>query len=505
MFKNRLRPAQVFIFLMLFALAVESNAQTITIGDSGDFPTLSAAADSITPGDTVLFQAQFFDDGTQFLIGVSGTPDYPIILKSEYLHGAIFTGGTESIHLSSCSHIVIDGFIIEQQTGNGMNIDDGGTYTVPAVNVSIQNCIFRDMNASGNNDMLKMSGIDSFTIENCQFINGSTGGGAGIDFVGCHFGTIQDCYFDNCGTAGVQNKGGTQNILIRRNVFKNISQRALNLGGSTGLQFFRPPLPNPIIDAFEAADLKVYSNVFIGCWAPIAYVGCVNTEVSNNTFYMPENWVIRILQETTVDGFLTCANNSFTNNIIYLPADITEANIGPNTDPTSFTISHNLWFNASDASWQPSMPVTDPAILIADPQFSDIGAEDFNPLSSSPALASASDAYAPDLDFTSNGFNMPPSRGAYEINPISSQAHIEIQDNCIQVFPNPFVSNVKIIGDFTNAQIQILDAAGQVFQNLSGLSAPHTINLTNLPAGIYFISIKSDLYMQMHLEKILKW
>lgn len=492
-----------FLFLLIFSTTVL--AQTISIGDTGDHPTLSSAATAITPGDTLLFQSQTFDDGTQFLVDVNGTTEQPIVLKSEILHGAVFQGGTESIHLSSCSNIIIDGFIIEQQTGNGMNIDDGGSYTIPSVNVTIKNCIFRDMNASGNNDMLKMSGVDFFTIENCQFINGSSGGGAGIDFVGCHYGTIQDCTFENTGTAGIQNKGGTQHILIQRNTFKNISQRALNLGGSTGLQFFRPPLSYPIVDAFEAADIQVYANIFVGSWAPIAYVGCVRVDVSNNTFYAPDNWVIRILQETTEPGFLTCADNSFTNNIIYLASDLVEANIGPNTDAASFTISHNLWFNESNSNWQPNMPVVDPALLIADPLFLYPPLDNFLPLATSPAAASGSNDFAPDIDYLENGYNNPPSRGAFEINPLTSSTHIEVQDNCISLYPNPFTNSVQIDGDFANANIQITNASGQVFQNLNGVNSPHTINLYSLPSGMYFVRIESSLYNKLQLKKIIKW
>ncbi|MBK9982773.1 MAG: hypothetical protein IPP15_10175 [Saprospiraceae bacterium] len=66
--------------------------------------------------------------------------------------------------------------------------------------------------------------------------------------------------------------------------------------------FFRP------IDApYETSDLKVYSNIFIGSQAAVAFVGCINTEVVNNTIYLPEKWVMRILQETVdEDRFPPC-------------------------------------------------------------------------------------------------------------------------------------------------------------------------------------------------------
>ncbi len=390
-------------------------SQVITIGSSGDYPNLSAAESFITAGDTVLVQSEVFTDGTQFLHDLNGTLNDPIVILSETEHGAIFRGGTEAIHLVSCNNVELNGFIFEQQTGNGVNIDDGGDYDSPVKHIVVRNCIFRDMNASGNNDLLKMSGIDSFLIEQCSFTNGGADG-SGIDFVGCHWGTVQDCYFDAAGTSGIQNKGGTQYIRIQRNIFKNMGQRALNLGGSTGLQYFRPPLPNPIVNAFEAADLDVFSNIFIGNWAPIAYVGCIRAKVINNTFYKPDHWAIRILQETTVSGFLPCSDNEFRNNIVYLEHDITEVNTGPNTAPETFVFTNNLWFNESSNNWTPSLPVVDSNQVIADPLFIDASTENFKLDMSSPAIEAGKTLVLPTTDYEQAYYYHPPSSGAYEGN-----------------------------------------------------------------------------------------
>ena len=479
------------------------HAQSITIGDTGDYPNLEAAASNITAVDTIIFQSQIFDDGTQFLYDVNGTEDLPIVLMSIYQHGAIFQGGTEAIHLVNCSNIELNGFIFEGQSSNGVNIDDGGDYNTPAENIIIRNNIFRDMNASGNNDLLKMSGVDYLLIENCQFMNGGAGG-SGVDFVGCHNGLIQDNYFDNSGTSGIQNKGGTQYIRIQRNTFENISQRALNLGGSTGLEFFRPPLSDPIVDAFEAADIEVFSNIFIGCWAPIAFVGAVRINVSNNTFYQPENWVMRILQETTEDGFLSCGDNIFNNNIIYLTDDLTEVNIGSNTDPSSFMISNNLWFNESSDSWSPNLPVTDPNQIIANPLFVDGTGADFNLQDSSPAIGMGLFQNVIELDYNMNEFSNPPSIGAFEGN-VTTQTHIEIQDHYITIYPNPSNSQVKIDGIFINADIFILDSNGNIVQDLTNVSAPHVIDLASLSSGLYFIKIESQQHSNLQVQKIIKY
>ncbi|MBK9961604.1 MAG: hypothetical protein IPP06_09845 [Saprospiraceae bacterium] len=79
------------------------------------------------------------------------------------------------------------------------------------------------------------------------------------------------------------------------------------MGGSTGLAFFRPPGAN-----YEAKDILVSGNIFEGAVTPIAYVGCRNVHVVNNTIYHPERWIMRILQESADTSFFqSCANNVF--------------------------------------------------------------------------------------------------------------------------------------------------------------------------------------------------
>jgi hypothetical protein len=70
--------------------------------------------------------------------------------------------------------------------------------------------------------------------------------------------------------------------------------------------------------------------------------------------------------------FAPCGNNAFVNNIVYIDDRVTvECNIGPNTDPQSFTFFNNLWFHSEDIFWSgPDLPVTDvDAIFGSDPLF----------------------------------------------------------------------------------------------------------------------------------------
>lgn len=386
-------------------------AQPITVGDTGDYLTLSATQSILQPGDTVFLLGQVFDDGSQSLVNISGTASAPIVIMAKPGEMPIFRGGSQAIHLVNCRHIELNGLIIEQQTSNGINIDDGGNYETPAVHITVRNCTFRDMQASGNNDFLKMSGVDSFLVENCSFNNGS-GGGSGIDMVGCHWGIIQGCEIDNAGQSGIQSKGGARFITIRRNIISNTSQRGINLGGNTSLQFFRPPLPDPIENAFEASDIDVYSNIFMDNRAPVAYASARDVTVRNNTIYSPNNWVIRILQDNNTPGFSPCQENEFSNNIIYIEEDLTEVNIGPNTAPETFIISHNLWYNASSNNWAPQLPAVDMAQLIADPNFNNAANNDFSLLPSSPAISSGNAFGEPVTDFSGMPYANPPSRGA---------------------------------------------------------------------------------------------
>ncbi|MCB0686974.1 MAG: right-handed parallel beta-helix repeat-containing protein [Saprospiraceae bacterium] len=494
---------RLMIIIWLGILGNVGNAQVITVGPGGDFSSLEMAESTINAGDTVLLLDGIYTDGTQFLEALHGTISAPIVIKAQNNHQAIFRGGTEAIHLINCTFLELHDLVIEQQTGNGINIDDGGDYSTPTHHITILNCIFRDMAGTGNNDLLKLSGLDSFLIKNCVFTNGSAGG-SGIDMVGCHYGVIEDNYLDQAGTSGIQAKGGTQHLRIQRNMLKDMDQRAINLGGSTGLQFFRPPLSNPISNAFEAADLEVFSNIFIGSWAPIAYVGCIRVKVINNTFFHPENWAIRILQETTEPGFLPCGDNEFRNNVVYLSQDLTEVNTGPNTDPQSFIFTNNLWYNESSSNWTPTLPVTDSNQIIGNPLFIDIAAEDFSIPANSPAVSAGKSLATPTHDFLQHSFYNPPSIGALEGHQSVTTSEYLVQDNAIQIGPNPTPNLLTMDGDFSYATVQVINNTGQIVLDLSAEETPLQINLEGLPEGIYFLRIESNLHPKLNLLRVIK-
>jgi hypothetical protein len=487
--------------VIIFAFLIVSftlEAKMLEVGEGKEFLNIQDAALQALPGDTIFVYAGVYQGG-MFISQLQGTTNNKIYIIGEHDSEVIIRGGNNSIHFTNAKYIEINGLIIEQQTANGMNIDDGGDYATPAQHIRISNCIFRNINANGNNDLLKLSGVDNFTIENCTFENGAAGG-SGIDMVGCHYGLIQNCHFSNMGSNAIQAKGGTQYIEIYANYFNNCGQRTLNLGGSTGLDYFRP------IDAqFEAADLQVYCNIFIGSLAPIAFVGSVRVAVINNTIINPERWILRILQETVDENrFEKCGNNRFENNLIYFGNISTETNIGPNTASESFVFKNNFWYNHYNPNWQsPNLPVVEVNQRIGtEPIFEDVEAQDFRLSTESTARLYISYSEKPFIDYQGNEYQNPRSAGAFEYEePISVQ---DITKDFISISPNPACEYIEInlecytsTTKFNTTTIHIYNTLGElvITKSTNLKNSIQRIDINNLSEGVYFIMAGEQIQM----------
>ena len=489
-----------FVFLIAYFPCFLS-ARTLHIGSDQPYSNLESAARVVQAGDTILFHAGIYP-GNQYIEALKGRESGWIHITSVPGDCVVIRGGTNAWQLSDPAFVSISNIIFEQQTGNGVNIDDGGDYSTPAHHVNFSQCTFRDMNASGNNDLLKLSGVDSFFVENCYFLNGAAGG-SGIDMVGCHNGVIQGGQFRNMGSNAIQAKGGSENVIIFQNFFEDCGARTLNLGGSTGLAFFRP-----MNATFEAAHLYVYSNIFSGSDAPVAFVGCVNSEVVNNTIYKPQTWAVRILQETVdPDRFAECGDNSFRNNIIYLGNIRTETNVGPDTRPETFIFDYNFWFNYENENWRiPNTPVSDPHVVAGqDPLFQDASARDFRLQPSSPAIGQVSTNNPPEFDFYGTAFSNPRSIGAVEGNPdpTSIKMPVGLKETTFAlhgIYPNPFNTAIAIsfsVFKSTHVLLEIVNTLGQQIASLLNCEMKPGIyhikwDAQEHPSGIYFYRIKTD-------------
>lgn len=389
------------------------------------FASIRRAANEATPGTAIRVHAGTYAGGT-YLEDLAGTASAPI-----WIGGApgemrpVIAGGLEALHLSRARYVVVHDLEIRDQTGNGINADDGGDRDDPeaARHIVFRNLTIHDVGSGGNQDCLKLSGLNDYFVIDSDFTRcgGGTSGSA-VDHVGCHRGLIARNRFQDLGGGNaIQNKGGSSDIEIRGNSIRAGGQRAVNLGGSTGFEFFRPSLSTTQPNS-EASNIRVIANVMIGSVAALAFVGCVDCLATNNTIIDPENWIFRILQETTTTAeyeFLPAQNGRFVNNLIYFDraALSTYVNVGAGTRPETFTLANNLWYAHDDptASTPTGLPVTESnGVYAENPQFRDLGAGDYSIPPGSPAAGAGMAVPELTADFSGACWATTPSIGAFE-------------------------------------------------------------------------------------------
>ncbi len=353
-------------------------AEDLTVRDADAF---RRAVRQARPGTTILVAAGEYAGGFWFE-NVKGEPGKPVVIAgADPKNPPVFKGGGEAMHFAVAAHLEIRDIAIAGATANGLSIDDGGKRDGSTHHVVLRNLRVTDVGARGNEDGVKLSGVDDFRVEGCTFERWGAGGGSAIDMVGCHRGTVEDCTFRHKEAANaVQMKGGSASVAVRRCRFEDAGSRAVNIGGSTGLEFFRPALEKPPFA--EARDITVEGNTFTGSDAPVAFVGVDGAVVRFNTIYMPRRWAMRILQETTAEGFVACRNGEFSRNIVVFRSDRWSeggVNIGGGTAAETFRFEGNAWFCAdAPARSKPKLPVeekggtygTDP--MLADPEKGDL-------------------------------------------------------------------------------------------------------------------------------------
>jgi hypothetical protein len=319
---------------------------------------LQRAVQSAQPGTRILIAPGSYRGGLSFF-AIRGAEGKPVsITAADAKRPPVFEGGASGIHLIDCAHVELSDLVLKGAGGNGINIDDGGSYSTPAHHIVLRNLRISDVGPRGNRDGIKLSGVDDLVVEGCTVERWGDGGSA-IDMVGCHRGRVVGCTFRHRGDIaanGVQTKGGSSGVTIKRCRFESAGGRAVNIGGSTGRDFFRPRSAR-----YEAKDITVEDCTFIGSMAPVAFVGVDGATVRFNTIYRPTRWVVRILQETRDADFVPCRNGSFTNNLIAFRADElrTAVNVGPGTEPRTFTFAGNHWYclNKPQQSGRLSLPV----------------------------------------------------------------------------------------------------------------------------------------------------
>ena len=382
---------------VLFARAAQAVAADVMVHDAMEFRRAVAEA---TPGTHILLAPGDYTGGFHFS-NLRGESNRRIVIAAaDAARPPVIKGG--GIHLSDPMFVELRDLIVTGWPANGLNIDDGGSFDTPARGMVLRHLTVTNVGLGGNRDCIKLSGVVDFRVEGCTIEGWGTGGGSGIDMVGCHNVTVRSNLFrhtDSAGSTGVQCKGGTSRIDVQQNRFENAGGRAVNIGGSTGLQFFRPPLAAGA-EHCEAREIRVEGNTFIGSGAPVAFVGVDGAVVRFNTIYRPKRWALRILQENTAPGFVPSRNGEFTDNLVVFHSSEWASggvNIGAKTAPQTFKFARNWWYCMDQPSRsRPQLPTPErDGVYDAPVKFRDVNNGDLRVANDRPAPTAGADAFRP--------------------------------------------------------------------------------------------------------------
>lgn len=383
--------------------AAPSPLRVVPVKNSGE---LRAALNGVQPGTRISLAPGEYPGG-YWCKNAFGEPGRPIIISAaDPNQPPVIKGGSGAFQFAGARYLEIRDLRIENMSGNALAIDDAGVRESPAHHIVVKGVRFSDLGPTGNHHAIKLAGVDDFQIRNCRFDRWSGGAGIAIDAVGCHKGIIEGNDFrgrtemENRSFGALQFKGGSRDIVVRKNRFEHPGLRAVNIGGSTGIPYFRPTLENwpNRENRCEAKGVRIEGNTFIGGDAPVAFVNTDGAVVRFNTIYQPERWALRISQETRLPGFGPSRNGVFTDNLIVFQSKKWAeggVNIGSGTAPATFQFARNFWYCVdAPAKSRPNLPALEKdGVYGVNPRFESVPGADFRLLPDSPARRYGAEAF----------------------------------------------------------------------------------------------------------------
>jgi hypothetical protein len=156
---------------------------------------LRAALRAAEPGDVVLLAPGKYEGFSA--ADVQGVARRPIrIASADATAPAVFTGG---VRFSDVVHLELVDLKIEGAPGNGLNIDDAGSFETPSHHVTLLRVAVRDCGGRANHDGIELSGVRDFRLERCTverctvercmvercMVERWGRGGSAVDVVGC--------------------------------------------------------------------------------------------------------------------------------------------------------------------------------------------------------------------------------------------------------------------------------------------------------------------------------
>jgi pectate lyase len=281
-----------------------SNAGNDSAAGSSTAPwaTLDKAQATMTAGDTLYIRGGVYSGVSGLHWTKSGTAANPVTISAAPGEHPVFNGnGANALMNTGSQYTIIDGLEVTNYKLWAFDVAAGSSY------VTIRNCYLHHI-LGAENAALVTSQSHHVTIENCVFEEMGR--------------SLTQIKFDHA----VYNSGGSHDITIRNNYFKN------NYGGPA-INNYHPPAPY---------NIDIYNNVFVmtkGTERSGVYAGTYgdNVHVYNNTFYLDGAGA------TTTYGVTLRGSSGDVaeNNVFYFKnADIQGALVGANGS----TVDYNLYF-----------------------------------------------------------------------------------------------------------------------------------------------------------------
>ncbi len=312
------------------------------------------------------------------------------------------------------------------------------------------------------------------------------------------------------GQSGIVFQYGTGNVWIINNRIHSSNSGITAGSNSGGIGENQYIIGNLIYDirVKEGYDYNTAS-----AWAPAAIMmaGGKNRYIINNTIF-------------DADGGIHCPGGGkmvISGNIVHTVNKGYHVFIENGNTAAASTLQNNILFQGSGAikiRWGSRSELTVAEFetqfsdrgkdnLENDPAFADTAAADFRLSNNSPAIDSGRlsevyqifyDLYGLDISSDINGMQRPHGNGwdigACEFNQVSGVADAQTSGGILRdmrLYPNPAASHIRFDLNGTAQSYRIIDLLGRVVR-AQDRPAGTQISLRGLPAGIYFLEVRSD-------------
>jgi hypothetical protein len=273
---------------------IGAGVRTINVS-AGTTAALQQALNTAQPGDTiVLGPGTYTHSGGNLIISRSGTSSNWIVIQGAPGSKPVIDLANAGELALGASYVVLENVEIIHGGGNNLHIYPmNGSIQ----DVIVRNCLIHALTSGGNGAAIKMNrnnpnpwNLSLIYLENND-LSQSVGNNAIVDVVGASQCVVRgnDIHDNVVGSPGIFFKGGSNEILIEKNLIRGIrGHAALLLGGWTSPGYFNPAYPN-----IEGFDQVARNNLITDCDdACVQIAGVQHARVEHNTIVTQTSFVI---------------------------------------------------------------------------------------------------------------------------------------------------------------------------------------------------------------------